>query len=52
MIAIFSRYREYIVVEISIHITPNLIESTLELLKKTGVDFTHTMMICVHKSTL
>ena len=52
MIAMFSRYREYIMVKISIHITPYLIESTLELLERTGVDFMHTMMMCVHKFTL
>ena len=52
MIAMFSRYREYIMVKISIHITPYLIESTLELLEKTGVDFMHTMMMCVHEFTL
>ena len=52
MIAMFSRCIEYIVVKISIHITPYLIESTLELLEKTGVDFMHTMMMCVHKFTL
>ena len=52
MIAIFSRCIEYIVDDFSIHITPYLIESTLELLEKTGVDFMHTMMMCVHKFTL
>ena len=52
MIAMFSWYREYIIVKISTHITPYLIESTLELLEKTGVDFMHTMMMCVHKLTL
>ena len=52
MIAMFSRYREYIVVKISTYITPYLIESTLELLEKTGVDFMHTMMMYVHKFTL
>ena len=47
MIAIFSRYREYIVVKISIHITPYLIESTLELLESTGVDLcTHVQYLC------
>ena len=39
MIAMFSRYREYIMVKISTYITPYLIESTLELLERTGVDF-------------
>ena len=52
MIAMFSLYKEYIVVKISTYITPYLIESTLELLEKTGVDFMHTMMMCVHKFTL
>ena len=52
MIAMFSRCIEYIVVKISIHSTPYLIESTLELLEKTGVDFMHTMMMYVHKITL
>ena len=47
MIAIFSRYREYIVVKISLHITPYLIESTLELLESTGVDLcTHVQYLC------
>ena len=52
MIAMFSRYREYIMVKISIHFTLLLLKSTLELLEKTGVDFMHTMMVCVHKFTL
>ena len=48
MIAMFSRYREYIVVKISIHFTPNLIESTLELLERTGVDLcTHVQYLCM-----
>ena len=47
-----SQCIEYIVVEISLYFTLLLLKSTLELLEKTGVDFTHTMMICVHKSTL
>ena len=38
MIAMFSRCIEYIMVKISTHITPYLIESTLELLESTGVD--------------
>ena len=43
----FSRYREYIVVKISLHITPYLIESTLELLERTGVDLcTHIQYLC------
>ena len=42
MIAMFSRYIEYIVVKISTYITPYLIESTLELLESTGVD------LCIH----
>ena len=49
MIAMFSRYREYIVVKISIHFTPNLIESTLELLESTGVDLcTHVQYLCTN----
>ena len=47
MIAIFSRYIEYIVVKISTYITPYLIESTLELLESTGVDLcTHVQYLC------
>ena len=47
MIAMFSRCREYIVVKISIHTTPYLIESTLELLERTGVDLcTHVQYLC------
>ena len=47
MIAMFSRYIEYIVVKISTYITPNLIESTLELLESTGVDLcTHVQYLC------
>ena len=47
MIAMFSRYREYIVVKISTYITPYLIESTLELLESTGVDLcTHVQYLC------
>ena len=47
MIAMFSRYREYIVVKISLHITPYLSESTLELLERTGVDLcTHIQYLC------
>ena len=47
MIAMFSRYREYIVVKISTHFTPYFIESTLELLERTGVDFcTHIKYLC------
>ena len=49
MIAMFSRYREYIVVKISLHITPYLIESTLELLERTGVDLcTHIQFLCTN----
>ena len=49
MIAMFSRYREYIVVKISLHITPYLIESTLELLERTGVDLcTHVQYLCTN----
>ena len=49
MIAMFSRYREYIMVKISIHITPYLIESTLELSERTGVDFcTHVLYLCMN----
>ena len=47
MIAMFSRCIEYIVVENSLHITPYLIESTLELLESTGVDLcTHVQHLC------
>ena len=47
MIAMFSRCIEYIVVKISIHFTPYLIESTLELLESTGVDLcTHIQYLC------
>ena len=43
----FSRCIEYIVVKIFIHFTPNLIESTLELLERTGVDLcTHVQYLC------
>ena len=49
MIAMFSRYREYIVVKISLHITPYLIESTLELLERTGVDLcTYIQYLCTN----
>ena len=35
-------------VKISIHFTPNLIESTLELLERTGVDLcTHIQYLCM-----
>ena len=48
MIAMFSRYREYIMVKISTYITPYLIESTLELLERTGVDLcTHVQYLCM-----
>ena len=47
MIAMFSRCIEYIMVKISIHSTPYLIESTLELLESTGVDLcTHIQHLC------
>ena len=47
MIAIFSRCTEYIMVKNSLHITPYLIESTLELLERTGVDLcTHIQYLC------
>ena len=47
MIAMFSRCIEYIMVEISTHFTPYLIESTLELLESTGVDLcTHVQHLC------
>ena len=49
MIAMFSRYREYIMVKISTHFTPYLIESTLELLESTGVDLcTHVQYLCTN----
>ena len=47
MIAMFSWCIEYIVVKISTHFTPYLIESTLELLESTGVDLcTHIQYLC------
>ena len=49
MIAMFSRCIEYIVVKISTHFTPYLIESTLELLESTGVDLcTHVQYLCTN----
>ena len=49
MIAMSSRCIEYIVVKISLHITPYLIESTLELLESTGVDLcTHIQYLCTN----
>ena len=49
MIAMFLRYREYIMVKISTYITPYLIESTLELLESTGVDLcTHVQFLCTN----
>ena len=49
MIAMFPRCIEYIVVKISIHFTPYLIESTLELLERTGVDLcTHDQYLCTN----
>ena len=49
MIAMFSRYIEYIMVKISTHITPYLIESTLELLESTGVgSCTHVQYLCTN----
>ena len=49
MIAMFSRCIEYIVVKISIHFTPYLIESTLELLESTGADLcTHVQYLCIN----
>ena len=48
MIAEISRCIEYIMVKISIHSTPYLIESTLELLERTGVDLcTHVQYLCM-----
>ena len=45
----FSRCIEYIVVKISTYITPYLIESTLELLERTGVDLcTHIQYLCIN----
>ena len=47
MIAMFLRCIEYIMVKISTYITPYLIESTLELLERTGVDLcTHVQYLC------
>ena len=49
MIAMFLRCKEYIMVKISTHITPYLIESTLELLESTGVDLcTHVQYLCMN----
>src|SRR5574344_1457334 len=49
MIAMFSRYREYIMVKNSTYITPYLSESTLELLESTGVDLcTHVQYLCTN----
>ena len=49
MIAEISRYMEYIMVKISIHSTPYLIESTLELLESTGVDLcTYVQYLCTN----
>ena len=49
MIAEISRCIEYIMVKISIHSTPYLIESTLELLESTGVDLcTHVQYLCTN----
>ena len=49
MIAMFLRGIEYIVVKISTHFTPYLIESTLELLESTGVDLcTHVQYLCMN----
>ena len=49
MIAMFSRCIEYIMVIISTYITPYLIESTLELLERTGVDLcTHIQYLCMN----
>ena len=49
MIAMFSRCIEYIMVKISIHSIPYLIESTLELLESTGVDLcTHVQYLCMN----
>ena len=47
MIAMFSRCIEYIMAKNSTHFTPYLIESTLELLERTGVDLcTHVQYLC------
>ena len=49
MIAMFSRCIEYIVVKFSTYITPYLIESTLELLERTGVDLcTRVQYLCTN----
>ena len=49
MIAEISRCMEYIMVKISIHSTPYLIESTLELLESTGVDLcTYVQYLCTN----
>ena len=47
MITKISRCIEYIMVKNSLHITPYLSESTLELLESTGVDLcTHVQYLC------
>ena len=49
MIAMFSRCIEYIMPKNSTHFTPYLIESTLELLERTGVDLcTHVQYLCTN----
>ena len=49
MIAMFSRCIEYIMAKNSTHFTPYLIESTLELLERTGVDLcTHVQYLCTN----
>ena len=49
MITMFSLYREYIMVKNSTYITPYLIDSTLVLLQRTGVDLcTHIPYLCTN----
>ena len=46
---VFTVQRVYNVQKFHIYITPYLIESTLELLKRTGVDFcTHVQYLCMN----
>ena len=49
MIAVFSRYREYIVVKISTYISLYFIEFSLEFFESTGVDLcTHVQYLCTN----
>ena len=49
MITMFSLCREYIMFKNTTYITPHLIESTLELLERTGVDLcTYVTYLCTN----